>query len=137
MLRHITIEDIGFEWDRVRAGLVEVKRMTTDDWLPEDVYMCLKTGNASLYVGEDDEGDYLGFIVLRLVNTFHARKVEIWAAHSATKTPLMRTFWPQIQAVAKQSGASLIGFSSARDEWQAGAKRLGFKPVQMNYEFTL
>lgn len=137
MLRHITIEDIGIEWDRVRAGLVEVKRMTTDDWLPEDVYMCLKTGNASLYVGEDKDGDYLGFIVLRLVSTFHAKKVEIWAAHSATKQPLMRTFWPQIQAVAKDAGASLISFSSARDEWQAGAKRLGFKPTQMTYDFTL
>ena len=136
MLRQIDIAEVGREWDRVRTGLVEVKKMTTDDWLPEDVYMCLKTGAASLYIGEDETG-YLGFIVLRLVPTFQAKKVEIWAAYSATKRPLMRVYWPQIQELSKAAGASLISFSSARDEWQAGAKRLGFKPTQMTYEFTL
>lgn len=136
MLRQIDIAGIGREWDRVRAGLVEVKRMTTDDWLPEDVYMCLKTGAASLYVGEQD-GEYLGFVVLRLVSTYHAKKVEIWAAYSATKRPLMRLLWPQIQEISRDAGASLISFTSARDEWQAGAKRLGFKPQQTIYEFNL
>lgn len=137
MLRPIEIRDIGGEWDRVRAGLAEVKAATTDDWLPEDVYMTLKQGGATLYVGEDESGDYLGFVVMRLLPTFHGSKVEIWCAHSATKAPLMRTFWPQIQAIAAKTGASRISFSSAREEWAAAAKRLGFAPKQVNYEFTL
>lgn len=137
MLRSIDAKRIGDDWERVRAGLVEVKRHTTDDWLPEDVYMCLKNGAATLYIGEDDAGDYLGFIVLRLVQTFHGAKVEIWCAHSATDKPLMRAYWPEIQAIAKQAGAGLISFSSAREEWQVAAKRLGFVPKQITYEFTL
>lgn len=137
MLRAIPATEISFEWDRVRAGLVEVKKATTDDWLPEDVYMAIKTGGASLYVGEDQHGDYLGFIVLMLVKTFHGSKVEIWCAHSATPAPLMRTFWPQIQDIARQTGANKIGFSSAREEWQQAAKRLGFVPKQVDYEFSL
>lgn len=137
MLRSIAINDIAHDWDRVRAGLVEVKQHTTDDWLPEDVYMSLKSGGATLYIGEDEAGDYLGFIVLRLVQTFHGSKVEIWCAHSATKLPLMRMYWPEIQSIAKQAGADKISFSSAREEWQVAAKRLGFTPKQITYEFTL
>ncbi len=137
MLRAIAIKDIAHDWDRVRAGLLEVKQATTDDWLPEDVYMALKTGGATLYVGEDEQGDYLGFIVLRLVQTFHGSKVEIWCAHSATARPLMREFWPQIQDVCRNVGADKISFSSAREEWQVAAKRLGFVPKQISYEFTL
>lgn len=137
MLRSINAKDIGNEWEIVRAGLLVVKQTTTDDWLPEDVYMLLKNGAATLYIGEDDHGDYLGFIVLRLIPTFHGSKVEVWCAHSATKAPLMRTYWPEIQTIAKQVGADKITFSSAREEWQTAAKRLGFAPKQTSYEFTL
>jgi hypothetical protein len=137
MLRPIPPKDIGFEWERVRAGLLEVKQHTTDDWLPEDVYMSIKSGGAALYVGEDENGDYLGFVVLRFVPTFHGAKLEVWAAHSASREPLMRRFWPDIQAVAKNAGADKISFSSARDEWQLAAKRLGFQQKQISYEFTL
>lgn len=137
MLRLIPPNEVGHDWERIRTGLIEVKKATTDDWLPEDVYMCIKGGGATLYVGEDDAGDYLGFIVLRLVQTFHGSKVEIWCAHSATKTPLMRTYWPEIQATARTAGADKISFSSAREEWQVAAKRLGFTPKQISYEFSL
>lgn len=137
MLRSIEPANIGDDWERVRAGLVEVKRATTDDWLPEDVYMCLKNGHAVLYIGEDEHGDYLGFLVMRKVLTFHGAKVEIWCAHSATKRPLMRMFWPDIEAIAKQAGANAITFSSAREEWQRAATRLGFVAKQISYEFTL
>jgi hypothetical protein len=137
MLRHIDAKSLVFEWDRVRAGLIEVKAATTDDWLPEDVYLALKTGGASLYVGEDKDGDYLGFVVLKQVPTFHASKVEIWCAHSATSVPLMRTFFPLIQDLARNAGAEKISFSSARPEWAAAVRRLGFKPKQVQYEFTL
>lgn len=137
MLRLIDAKGLAPEWDRVRAGLLEVKKATSDDWLPEDVYMALRTGAASLYIGVGPAGEYLGFIVLRLVQTFHGSKVEIWAAHSATTAPAMRTFWPHIKAVARNAGAGLISFSSAREEWAAGARRLGFKPAQVNYEFSL
>jgi hypothetical protein len=73
MLRVIKPIHLGAEWERVRAGLVEVKKATTDDWLPEDVYMALRQGSAVLYIGEGRPGEYLGFLVLRLVPTFHGR----------------------------------------------------------------
>jgi len=137
MLRAIEPKDLSFEWDRVRAGLLEVKKATTDDWLPEDVYMALRQGQAVLYVGEDEHGDYLGFLVLRLVRTFHGAEMQIWCAHSATSRPLMREFLPQIKAIAGGAGAQRISFSSTRAEWTAAARRLGFAPQQVTYALTI
>lgn len=137
MLRVIEPKNLAAEWERVRAGLLEVKKATTDDWLPEDVYMALRQGQAVLYIGEGAAREYLGFLVLRMTPTFHDKKVEIWCAYSATSEPLMRRFWPHIKAVAKNAGAGLISFSSARDEWAAAARRLGFTPKQVTYEFSL
>jgi hypothetical protein len=137
MLRAIEPKHLGAEWERVRAGLVEVKKATTDDWLPEDVYMALRQGQAVLYIGSGDGSEYLGFVVLRKVTTFHGARIEVWCAYSATSVPLMRRFWPHIKAVARNAGADAIGFSSARDEWAAAARRLGFVPQQVTYEFNL
>jgi hypothetical protein len=137
MLRPIPPKDLIFEWERVRAGLVEVKKATTDDWLPEDVYMSIKQGGAALYIGESDQGGYLGFVVLRLVPTFHSSKLHIWAAHSATSIPMMTRFLPEIEAVASAAGAASIFFESARLEWARVADRLGFRARQTSYEFFL
>ena len=124
-------------WAAIRPGLEIVKKMTTDDWMPEDVYMMLKNGGATLYIGEGEAGDYLGFIVLRLIPTFHGSKIEIWCAYSATKKQLMSSYWPQIQEIAKQAGANKITFSSAREEWGVCAQRIGFEQKQVSYEFRL
>lgn len=135
-LRAIRPADLGAEWERVRAGLLEVKKATPDDWLPEDIYMALRQGQAVLYVAEDG-GAYLGFVVLRLVQAFHASEMHIWCAHSATRRPLMRLVLPQLQAIARQAGAARLTFSSARPEWAAAATRLGFKPAQVSYSLSL
>jgi hypothetical protein len=137
MLRVIEPQYLAAEWDRVRAGLVEVKKATTDDWLPEDVYMALRQGEAVLYIGAGDEGKYAGFVVLRLIAGFHSKKLQIWCAYSATRAPALRRFLPHIRAVARNAGASAITFGSAREEWAAGAPKLGFSARQVEYELSL
>jgi len=137
MLRLIKPQDIACEWDRVRAGLEIIRKSTGDDWLPEDVYMSIRTNNAALYVGEDKHGDYLGFLILQILPQFHGSKLHVWCAHSATKEPMMRRALPEVVQIAKQAGARKIGFSSKRDEWEAVAARIGFKPAQMSYEMEI
>ena len=137
MLRAIEPKDLSFEWDRVRAGLVEVKKATTDDWLPEDVYMAIRQGQAQLFMCEDEHGDYLGFVVLRLVHTFHGAEMLVWCAYAATPRPLLREFLPQIKELAGRAGAQRVSFSSARPEWATAARRLGFTPQQVTYALTI
>jgi hypothetical protein len=137
MLRFVEPKDLSFEWERVREGLLKIKPTTTDDWLPEDIYMLLKGGHCALYVGEDKHGDYQGFLIMQLMPSFHGIKLHIWHGYAATKQPLMRTFWPQIQEVAKQHKANKITWCSLRDEWDAAAIRLGARKGQTTYEFDL
>lgn len=137
MLRVIEPKQLAGEWERVRAGLVEVKKATNDDWLPEDVYMAIRTGQAVLYLGTGDAGEYLGFLVLRLVAATHSTKMEIWCAYAVPGVSVMRRFLPHIKAVARNAGVSGILFSSARQEWAAAARRLGFAPASVSYELNL
>lgn len=137
MLRLIEPKDVAFEWERVRAGLLEVKKATPEDWIPEDAYLMIANGNASLWIAEGEQGEYLGFVILRHVPTFHDSKLFIWCAYSATKVPLMRRCMPKLVEIAKSLKASKIGFSSARDEWHAAAERIGFKAVQVSYEMDI
>jgi hypothetical protein len=137
MLKPIATSDLHFEWERVRAGLLIVKGTTSDDWLPEDVYMMLMTGAASLYVGEDETGEYLGFMVLQAQPMFHGRKLHVMCAYSATSRQLMRTAWAELQQLAKQISATKITFISNREEWNRVAPRLGCMPAQTQYEFEV
>lgn len=136
MLRVIEPKHLAVEWERVRAGLVEVKKATTDDWLPEDVYMALRQGQAVLYIGTGEGGEYVGFLVLRLVAATHSTKMEIWCAYAVPGAHALRRFLPHIRAVAANAGASGIIFSSSR-AWGAAARRLGFAPANVSYELNL
>lgn len=136
-LRPVPPNEIGYEWELVRAGLLEVKKATSDDWLPEDVYMAIKTGAAALFIGEDQHGDYLGFLVLKLVPTYHGKRMDIWAAYCSGKQSAMRIYLPKIKELAQKAGAGSIGFTSARPEWAKAAPRIGFKSVQVTYEMQL
>lgn len=137
MLRYIKPEDIGYEWERVRAGLEVVKKATSDDWLPEDLYMGLRMNNAALHIGEDEHGDYLGFLILQLVPMYHGTKLHVLCAYSATNRPLMRAFLPQIVEIGAKAGAKKITFASKRDEWESASARLGFNPGQTSYEMDI
>lgn len=137
MLRAIEPGNISDVWHRVRAGLEDVMCATSDDWLPEDIYMSLKLGQSALFMGEGDRGEYLGFLVMKMAPTHHGEELVIWCAYSATKRPLMREFLPQIEEVARSAKAQKIVFHSARPEWAKAAKRIGFAPAQVKYEYSL
>lgn len=136
-MRFIPPNDLIFEWERVRTGLIEVKKHSTEDWLPEDVYMSLKTNNSALYIAEDKEGEYLGFLIVQLLPTFHGKRLHVWCAYSNNDKPLLRLFLRDLHDMAKQGGANKITFTSPRDEWLAVGKRGGFKPANTTFELVL
>lgn len=137
MLRFVKKDDVHVEWDRIRIGLLAVQSNSVEDWLPEDVYMMLQGGACSLHIGENEAGEYMGFLILQVLPTFHAKRLHIWAAYSATKQSLMAVFWPQIQEIAKQVDVTKITFMSPREEWASAGKRLGFEPAQTQYQYKI
>jgi hypothetical protein len=124
-LRPVSAKEVHTEWPAVRAGLEAMKHLTVDDWLPEDVYVMLHNGSLALYVGEDEQQNRVGFLLLQLLPTFHGTRLHIWSAYSSTKRQLISTYWPEIKAIAKQYGANRITFTSSRDEWKRVNQRLG------------
>lgn len=137
LMRYIPPDDLIFEWERVRAGLLEVQKGSGDDWLPEDVYSTIKGGHASLHMVEDKHGDYLGFVILQLLPTFHGKRLHVWAAYSATKKHMLPNLLVDLRPMAATAGASKITFSSAREEWFGVCKRGGFEARQTTFELKL
>lgn len=136
-MRYVHPDQLIAEWERIRAGLLEVQKNSVEDWLPEDVYMSLKTNNSALYIEEDQDGQYLGFFIAQVLPTFHGKRLHVWCAHSATGKPLLRVFLRSIRELAEQVGTSKITFTSPRSEWQSVSGRGGFKAAQTTYELAL
>lgn len=137
LMRYIPPDDLIFEWEHVRAGLLEVKKHSAEDWLPEDVYMSIKLGQASLHMAEDKEGGYLGFMVLQLLPTYHGKKLHVWCAYGNNNQPVLRLFLNEMKTLAKNAGAKEITFTSPRDEWLAVGKRGGFEPGHTTFKVSI
>lgn len=136
-MRYIPPDDLIFEWERVREGLSVVKKNSSEDWLPEDVYMSLKINQSSLYIEEDKDGEYLGFFIAQILPMYHGKRLHIWIAHSANKQPMLRTFLRSIRELAAQTGMKKITYTSPRDEWDSVSPRGGFNKQQTTYALDL
>ena len=129
-MRLILPDDLHTVWDEVRTGLVEVQKFSAEDWLPEDIYMAIKGGNAALYVGDT------GFLVMQLIPMYHGKRLHVWCAYNDGR-PALRVFLNSVKTIAKEAGAKKITFSSPRDEWLTVGKRGGFRPAQTIFELEL
>lgn len=136
-MRYVPPESLVFEWEKVKTGLARVKQHSSEDWLPEDVYMSLKLNNSSLYIAEDKDGEYLGFLILQILPMFHGKRLHVWCAYSNDDKPLLRLFLRQMHELAKTAGASKITFTSPREEWMTVGKRGGFRPSQTTFELNI
>lgn len=97
-------------WDKVKAGLYD---MPPDDWIAEDVYHAIKSGDAVLYVCGD------GFMVLRRIEEEFSRKVRlhVWLAHHPQGLDMYETGEALIRDCAMRMGAERITFGSPRKGW--------------------
>jgi hypothetical protein len=136
-MRLVPPDQLIYEWERVRAGLLRVQENSVEDWIPEDIYMSLKLNNSALYLIEDKAGDYLGFMILQVLPTFHAKRLHVWCGYSTNEQPLLRIFLREVKEIAKQCGCKSVTFTSPRDEWEKVAGRGGFKGRQTTYELEV
>lgn len=117
-------------WDDVRAGL---DKMPPEDWIAEDVYHAIMSGQAALYVGRCDQ-QFAGFVVLQRHVADYSGVVSchIWLAFNDGGQEAYDAALGLYRQVAKQMGASRITFCSPRSGW---AKR--YRPVSTTYEIPL
>jgi len=122
--------DVASYWPAVRKELDRLSRRGTDGWIPEDVYLLLRTNAATLYVQDGVEG----FAILQLFPNYSGKRLHIWIA--CLKDDPLR-FMDEIVALARQYGASKITYESPRAGWAKRAERLGFKAMATMYERRL
>lgn len=117
-------------WAKIRDGL---DAMPAEDWIPEDVYHSVKSGDSALYMGVDDDG-YAGFMVLRKMVAEFSRQpyMHVWLAYSVGGKDIYTAAEGLIREVAKKAGATKITFGSPRLGW---SKR--YKVQSVNYAIPL
>lgn len=102
-------------WDDVKRGLAS---MPPDDWIAEDVYHAIRSGESALYVFTE-AGQFAGFVVLRrLVAEFSGEvSCHVWLAYSESDRDAYQAAEGFIKSSAKHMGAARITFSSPRKGW--------------------
>ena len=123
--------DLRAVWADVRAGL---DAMPAEDWIAEDVFHAIRSGESALYVGRGEAGEFVGFVVLRrLVAEFSGTvSCHVWLAFNAGGVGEYDAALQLYQQTARQMGATRITFASPRPGW---AKR--YRPVSTTYEIPL
>jgi hypothetical protein len=120
-------------WAFVRPALDTMDR--PDGWLPEDVYLLLRNNGASLYMIYDETGARAGFFILRLLQDFDGSRVHIWILYARdAEFDVMAAFDNELQALARNAGATRLTFSTNRPGWHKLAPRYDFTPREITYE---
>jgi hypothetical protein len=120
-------------WAFVRPALDTMDR--PDGWLPEDIYLTLRSNGASLYLIYDETGSKAGFFILRLINEFDGARVHIWILHARDADfDVMREFDNDINDIARSAGAVRITFATNRPGWHKLAPHYDFTPREITYE---
>lgn len=120
-------------WATIKPGLEVTAKKAPGGWIPEDIYMAIKTGEATLHLISVDKY-YRAFIISKKIETYEGTKLLIWVLHGDGKDDLMIDNWDEIKQWAANIGATKIQFQSGRKGWARVAKRLGFEPTMQIYE---
>jgi len=138
-LRYVNPVELHDYWDLIHPGLEVVRRKAPNGWRCEDVYSSIRTNqHTTLHIAEDEAGEYLGFVVLCLSQTWEGFEMNVWIAYSAIrgKQPIL-DFQGQITAIAKRAGARRIRFDSPRKGWEKQSEVMGFKPLSTIYTMEI
>ena len=104
-----------------------------DDWIAEDVYHAIKSGDAACHLASND-GGYAGLLVTTLTRAEFSGTpaLHVWIVHNAGDAAVFDAGLALLRRMARQAGAARITFGSTRLGW---AKR--FPLVTATFEVPL
>lgn len=138
--KHLNLEAIWIEpneiadfWDEIRPGL-EVVAKKGNGWIPEDVYVSVKTGAANLHLLYDDE-TLVGFTVTTQGQDHNGVFLHVWATYSFGQNQAYHdAVFNQLDDWAMNIKAKKITFHSPRKGWEKVGEKYGYKPTQIIFE---
>ena len=129
-------QDLLTWWPVVREGVEKVKQHArNEDWLPEDVYMDIKLGNAGLFLCMRD-GEYEGFVVCKLQTGKHVAEWFVWIVYS-DKCDIVSEYYDIMADIARQAGCKKVVMASPRKAWERRFKNTEWNPVMRIWEREL
>lgn len=108
-------DELHAVWQQVSEGLAD---MPADDWIAEDVYHLIKSGDSALYMALRD-GTYDGFLVVRQLVAEFSRTptLHVWLAYHVTTDNVREHVDGFLRQLAQNMGARRITFTSSRPGW--------------------
>lgn len=119
-------------WGYVSPKLSIVAKRSKARWIPEDVYSALKSGTATLHIGEIDS-DYVGFVVLSPSMDFDGQTLTVWALYNDSTLDVIKEFESEIVGFAKKIKAKRITFTSPRG-WGRRLEKYGYQETHKVFE---
>jgi hypothetical protein len=120
-------------WPLILPSLQAVLSKTQDDWIPEDVYHALKSGEAACHLATGPQG-FCGILVTTRTHTEFSgtTALHVWIVHNTGESDVLEAGLPMLREMAKKGGFARITFGSPRPGW---AKR--FPLVSATYEIPM
>ena len=114
-------EQLRRAWAFVRPALDSMER--SDGWIPEDVFMTLRSNGATLYMIYDETGQQAGFFILRLLPEFDGSRMHIWILHALdAEFDVMAFFSHDLDRLAHNAGEAHHVFEPSQRVGQGGAQ---------------
>jgi hypothetical protein len=128
----VTPDTLRASWPTIRAALDAVQAKAPEDWIAEDVYHAIKSGQVAchLFYGA---GQYAGLLIVRPERAEFSGvpSLHVWVAHSAGGVDVFEAGEGLLKETARRVGATSITFGSPRPGW---AKR--YRLVSATYEIA-
>lgn len=107
-------------WPQVKSSLLAVQAKSQEDWIPEDVYHAIKSGEAALHLAKVS-GELAGVLVTTVTfSEFAGRKfLHVWVAHNLGDSDVIDAGIGMLRDMAKGCGAEMITFGSKRAGWKS------------------
>mgnify|MGYP003135430441 FL=1 len=120
---YIQPKDIKSVWGFVKPNLYTILEKSPENWIPEDIYAAIVTGQAILCISTS-KTEPNGFVVGRIIDidTLH-----IWVGYANTMLREQEQ-WKLIEQIAKEQNCKRISFETWRKGWSKKAEKLGFYP---------
>jgi len=123
----VTPAELVTVWPQIREQVATIE--APDGFLPEDVYLACKTGNATLFFLMAGE-KRVGWMVARLL----LPDLHIWQLKADAGYDVMTTYRAQLMDLARQANAASLTFGSTLKAWAKVAPSHGFKMRMIVYE---
>jgi hypothetical protein len=105
-------------WPLILQSLQAVQAKTADDWIPEDVYHALKSGEAACHLASGASGFCGILITTRAVAEFSGTPaLHVWIVHNTGPADVLEAGLPLLRDMARKGGFTRITFGSPRPGW--------------------